>query len=348
MPLHADGYLIPFTAPQIAAMEIKTFGVRDGSHPTETRRVDENTMVRTFFVKWAERYNFVELVMGDSVLWTDSTGTPTVKLSRLIPDTKYGRHPTFQQIMATRIEYIKGHGVGIDDINQFPAYATGTGKAEVQVFYEQFPAAIQSDAGLASEKNRYTSRGQSAAVDAESFTMPGGAFKLTKLGGGGAHGSPVPINISFTRPVQRFTTTWHLLPNNLYISGGALFERLFVGTAGDGIPFVGCVNKEVVEFPSIGTYQPGQLLLEGVDDRRITSPLAGSGLTGLRWDVSFKWAYTSRGWLDIWHFDPGTPANSGYYRLSVDGTYYAVNAMPDNKGLYNCRDMSLLWSANPP
>jgi hypothetical protein len=348
MPLHADGYLIPFTPTEITNMVIKSCDVRTGNHPTETRRVDENTMVRTFFVKWTERYNFVELVLGNSVVWTDVTGTPTVKLSRLLPDPTYGRHPTFPQIIATRIEYLKGHGASTEDIAKFPSYTVRpTDCCEAQVFYEHAPWAIQSDAGVSTEKDRYTSRSPTSTSDAEAFTLPGAVFKYVVSGGGAPHSTPVPFNVSFVRPVQRFTMTWHMIPNELYSVNGALFERLYRGISGDGIGWIGTVSKEDLVLPGLGTYPAGSLLLEGVEERRIISPLAASGLNGgLRWDIGFKLAFTPRLWTDLFYFDPATPANSGYYRVTNNGTYYAVNAIPDKVGLYNLRDFNLLWKAS--
>ena len=331
------GQCIAFTAAQILAMNIRNFGVRDRSNPTETRRQDENTMTRTFFVNWSSRYDFVELVLGRHKLWTDAG---TVKLSRLVPDSNYGRHPTLTQILATRIEYIRGHGTAIEPANKLAEYPT----AEIQVYYEHAPFAIRSDAGLSNERQRYVTISDSIRGEAEAYTLPGGAYKLTKAGGGGAHGTPAPINVSFMRPIERFTLWWEWLPYELISDGGALYKRLYYGKNSgggvpDGIPMVGTVNSEIVEVESAGQeYAAGTLLLEGVERVKFRSPLALSGTDGWYVRCGFNYAFTPRGWLDIFHFDPGTPANSGYYRLSVDGTYYAVNAMPDNYGLFNVRN----------
>jgi hypothetical protein len=335
MPTHADGYLIPFTAAEVAAMEIENFDVRTGAHPVESRRVNENVMTRVFFVKWEERFNFIEHVLGDSALWTDAGIT---KLSRLLPNSTFGRHPESTQIIATRIDEIRGHGCGIDNIGQFPTYP----KAKITVFYEQAGFGIFSDAGVATERERFTSRGP-GTTDVEAFTLPGGAFKYTSAGGTGAHGKPIPFNISFTRPVRRFSMKWEMLPNALYTTNGALFRRLYLGT-GDGIPWLGTVNSAAISFTGLGNYEAGQLLLEGVDDAELKSPLTATGLASLKWDVTFKFAYTPRGWLDLFYFDPATPADSGYYRVSNNGVHYAVAAMPDGKGLYNVRDLNDLWN----
>jgi len=335
MPVAENGSLREFTQAEIDAMEIETFGVRDQSMAVESRRVDENVMTRPWFCKWESRYDFVELVLGDSKLWTDAG---TTKLSRLVPNSIYGRHPFSTQIMATRIDEIRPHGAATELGGRFPIVP----KAEIRVYYEHVPFAIRSDSGLSTERQRYTSRGN-AMTDVETFTLPGGTFKYARAGGGVPNGVPVPFNVSFTRPVRRFQMTWHMLPNDLYETDGALFRRLYLGT-GDGIPWLGTVNKEPITFPGLGNYTAGQLLLEGVDDRSLKSPLAATGLAALRWDVTFKFAYSPRGWLNLFYHDSGTPANSGYYPVSVDGVVYTPATLPDNYGLFNCRDHNDLWN----
>lgn len=352
MPENTDGSLRQFTAGEITAMEIETFDVRGGGHPTETRRPNENTMTRTFFVKWSERYNFVALCLGDSKTWDEETapssGVFVKKISRQLPEPKYGRHPDLEQIIATRIEYIRGHGAGQDDGDQFPEYD----KAEVQVFYEHAPYIVRSDASLPSERSRYVYLGDSTETDVEAFTMPSGAMKYVTSGGTGVHGTPVPFNFSVVRPVERFTIWWDWVPWDVCSTDGALYKRLYFGQDGgggtpDGIPFVGTVNSEVLEIASAGQYyDPGQLLLEGVQRIKLRSPLAGTSTAGWRWKIGFKYAFTPRGWLDLIYFDAGTPANSGYYRVSNNGTYYAVDAMPDKVGLYNVRDHTKLFDPN--
>lgn len=338
--------LIPFTTAQVAAMAIDTFGVRDRSIAVESRRIDENVMTRPFFCKWSERYNFITHLLGDVKLYTDFTDpmSPVTKLSRLLPDSALGRHPVHAQIAATHIEDIRPHPLPVDDSNKFPDAA----EAMVTVAYAQARWEMKNDAfieSVGSEKWRYTSRTPTSQAEAEAFTLPGACFKYTKFGGGAPHGVPVPFNVSFVRPVVRFGITWHLLPNELYMDPtGALFRRLYVGT-GDGIPWIGTVNKQDLLLPGLGTWPAGKLLLEGIDDRAILSPLGASDYaTGMRWDVTFKFAYTPRGWLDLFFFDPVTPANSDYYRVSNDGAFYTVAAMPDKTGLYNVRDHVELWN----
>jgi hypothetical protein len=335
------GALIPFTRDEISAMSIKTFGIRDRSHPTESRRIDENVMTRKFSVLFDSRYDFCELVLGDSKTFTDGVGV--TQLSRLMPDPNFGRHPESTQIVATRIDEITPHDIGIDNANQW----VESDRSEITVFYEQVPFTLSSDAGTTTERARFTSRSPTSQVEVEAFTLPGAAFKYTRAGGGAPHGVPVPFNVSYTRPVQRFTLTWHYLPNDLYTTNGALFQRLFVGT-GDGIPFLGTVNKSDLVIPSLGTYPAGTLLLEGLEDRRMMSPLTSVGLASLKWDVGLRMCYTPRGWLNLFYFNPAAPATSGYYPVSVDGVLYTPATLPDKFGLYNCREFADIWLPHIP
>jgi hypothetical protein len=345
MPTHADGYLIPYTAAQVAAMQIESFGIRDRDFAIESRRWDENVMTRRFMVKWSKRFEFVEHVLGDSKLWVDGA---TTKLSRLLPDTTFGRHPDSQQICATRIDDIRPHDAGIDNAAQFPQAV----KAEITVFYEHRPFVIGSQGQDESEKNRFVTMASTIDSDAEAFTLPGGSFVYTTPTAVAPQNVPVPMNVSVVRPVERFVLWWEELPAELLFTGGALYKRLYLGQKGvgsspDGVPFIGTVNKETFTIPSAGQqYDPGQLLLEGVQRVKLLSPLAASGFGGFRYKCGFKFAFTPRGWLDLFYFDPGTPANSGYYRVSVDGTYYTVPLMPDHRGLYNTRDHNKLFDPN--
>ncbi|VTR97941.1 unnamed protein product [Gemmata massiliana] len=153
MPEDPDtGKLRPFTDDEIDAMEIRTFGVRDFTHGMETRKVGDNTLRKSFHVKWSERFNFCERVCGNEKTYVDGTGH--TKLSRLLPDEKYGTHyPNFPEIIATRIDGIKGaNGPGIDDEDGVVGYPD----AQVDVFYEHVPYDLAEDDATASELQRYT------------------------------------------------------------------------------------------------------------------------------------------------------------------------------------------------
>lgn len=351
MNKHVDGdnKIIPYTAGERATMNVRTFRVRDGSHPTETRTQGEVTMTRTFLCAWAERFNFVNCVLGDSQLWLDTSVEPNVyKLVRVLPDEEWGRHPTDTQIMATGAPTIRGLGAGTDDADGMPEYVD----AEVEVEYEFFPFQVgsQNSPPAQQELDRFVWLGDSTRSEAEVFgPMPGGALKATSEAGAGFHGRPAPYGFSISRPIERFTIHWHYLPWELVSSGGALFERLYFGdeTEEPFVPYIGTVNAEEIDFASFGRrYRAGTLLLESVELTKVRSHLAEDGTAGLRAKVGFNYAFAPRGWLDLFMYDPGTPANSGYYRMSADGTFYAVADMPDNTGLFNTRDHNNLFKAD--
>jgi hypothetical protein len=46
-------------------MQLTTANVRHGEHPTETREIANNTMRRSYFCDWSQRYNAVELIVGN-------------------------------------------------------------------------------------------------------------------------------------------------------------------------------------------------------------------------------------------------------------------------------------------
>ena len=342
-----DGYIVVYTAEQKTAMNIRTFDVRSGGHPTETRKQDEITMTRTFLVTWAQRYAFCNMVVGDSQVWFDSVAGEN-KLVRVLPDADWGRHPTDDQIIATQILSIRGHGAGVDDEDNMPAYTD----AEIEVQYEYIPFALgsQSAPPAQSELDRFVMLEDVMDVQPEVFgPLPGGTFKATRSGGGGLSGQQAPYNMSVTRAVTRFVVWWKFIPWELYQNQGALFERLNYGDTADTaqIPYIGTVNSHEITFSSFEhTYPAGTLLLEGVKVRKVRSPLAESGVAGLRADVGLSLAFAPRGWLDLYLLDPATPSNSGYYRMSANGTYYAVADMPDNNGLYNVRNFNNLFKAD--
>ena len=168
--------------------------------------------------------------------------------------------------------------------------------------------------------------------------MPGAAFKYVRAGGGLAHGTPIPFNVSITRAVERYVYYWEYVPHDLY-NGGKTYRRIY-GTpvGGDGVPFMGAVNSA-----NMWDGKPaGTVLFERVEPELLR---AQDG-NGLRWRLAFHFAYAPRGWLDLFYFDPVVPANNGWYRASASGTFFVVNLVPDLDGLYCVRDLNQLWNPN--
>lgn len=338
-----DSKLRVFTADEIEEMHIRTFGVRDGRHPTQVMKVDGRTMTRTFRIAWNRIDQFAELVLGNEVLYTDSA-TSERKLSRLMPDLKYGRHPKHKQIMATEILSVKGAAsAGIDDDDGLPAYAD----AEVEVAYELMPFAMSSANAptTAREMSQFVQLDGSVSGETESFgPIPGGAMKAARSGGGGLSNQPVPYNFSIMQSVEHLTLIWRKLPYECVTSLGALNKRLNAGDPADAAmkPYRGTVNSLAMTFGSFGrTFEAGTMLLDRTEFRTRRSPLGENDTLGLRADVLFYYLYRPLGWLNLFLYDPAG-ASTGYYQMG-SGTYVAVASFPDDTGLYSVRDHNKLF-----
>ncbi len=335
MPVDPDtGMLRPFNDDEIDAMQIRTFGVRDQSHGEETRRIGENTMRKSFFVKWAERFNFVELVCGDQKTYVESGFT---KLSRLLPDEVYGiHHPDFPEIVATRIDSIRGaNGPGVDDEDGVVEYPD----ARVDVFYEHVPYDLLTDDEIAdaeaTEFERYTYFGGSTG-SAQNISVPGGAMRYWREPGDGTavpHNTPVPYGVSISRAEEEFTWNWVQLPENAFSPNSNLYQRIYGTTEGD-LPFIGCINSSpIFERPH------GTVMFTGVT-AKLERAHTGKGR---RWSLEYKFAYSSLGWNWLFYPDPaGT--NAGWYNVNNTG-YAEADTLNDHTSLVpGARDLNLLFS----
>ncbi|AMV27567.1 hypothetical protein VT84_24410 [Gemmata sp. SH-PL17] len=335
MPVDPDtGMLRPFNDDEIDAMQIRTFGVRDMSHGTETRRIGENTMRKSFFVKWSERFNFVKLVCGDQKIYVDSGFT---KLSRMIPDEIYGiHHPDFPEIVATRIDNMKGaNGPGIDDEDGIVKYPD----AQIDVFYEHVPYDLLSDDEVADEDGneflRYTHFGGSTG-SAQNISVPGGAMRYWRGPGEGTappHGFQVPYGVSISRAEEEFTWHWVQLPYEAFKPGSNLYARIY-GTVEGDLPFIGCVNSSPIFDRAVGT-----VVFAGV-----TAKLerAHSG-QGRRWSLEYKFAYSAMGWNWLFFPDP-SGVNGGWYNVN-NKEYQEADVLDDHRSLTpGARDLNMLFS----
>jgi hypothetical protein len=347
MPVNPDGSLRAFTAGEISAMNIRTFDVRNGAHPTFTREVDQNTMTRKFLVAWAQKRNFVEHVCGWSRTYDDAG---TTRLSRLLPNAVYGRDPgadAYEEMLATKIHGVRGHGAGTDDAVGMPEYTD----AEIEVFYEAPNYAVLLDGAIVSERDRYVSFRPGPSEPKDVGPFPGGAFKYTTLAGVAPHGVPIPYGVSVQRVVTKFVLTFHDVPYSMVSNGGALWNRLQFGrkVAGipDGISFISTVNSQDLEVASVGrTWAAGKLLLEKVEtflERRQTWKLSPHCW---RYRVEFHYAYTPRGWLNLLLWDAANPARSDWYPVSADGVFYTPATILDGRGIFNARDHRDLFDPN--
>lgn len=328
MPVEESGQLRPFTEGEIEAMSIRTFGVRDMSHGQETREIGQSTLEKSFVVNWESRFDFCELVCGDEKLWNDSG---TTKLSRLLPDNLYGRHPDRDEIVATKITRIRGHGgPGVDDEDGVVEYPD----AVVEVFYEHVPYDLKNDEETVSEFERYTYFGEAQGA-VESISIPGGSMRFWRGPDEGTdppHGLPVPYGVSVSRATEEFVYNFVRLPYEAFEPTSALYERIYGNTEGE-LPFLGCVNSEVIFNRAVGT-----VVFTGV------TPILQRAHTGRgrRWSLQYKFAYSSFGWNWLYFNDP-TGTNSGWYIVN-NKEYQTAGILEDGRSLTpGARDLNDLF-----
>lgn len=341
MPMNDNGSLRPFTAAEIKAMNIRTAGVRDFSHPFETREIDQSTMRRSYYVKWDSRFDFCDLCCGDEVRWRDpSSGVPTYKISRMLPDPVYGTHPDFYQIVATKIESIRGaNGPGIDDADKQPAYPD----ARVDVLYSQVRYNLETDDQVAALGNnealRYTYFDESDG-DADLITLPGSAMRFWRNptqpnAGAVPNGVPVPYGVSITRAKETFAYNWVRVPYECFAPDSPLYRRVYGSVEGD-IAYQGCVNSQPFFNRPTGT-----VVFRGV---KAALKLAQSA-RGKRWDLQYQFVFSPTGWTWLYYPDPGG-TNSGYYMVSSTGFSYSDTLQDGVSIVPGSRDLNLLFQVN--
>ncbi len=333
MPIDTDGSLREFDQAEIDAMDIRTAHVRDASHGAETREIDQSTMRKQFFVAWPERFNFCALVCGDQRLYDDSG---TTRLSRMVPDSKYGTHPDYEEIIATKIESIKGaNGPGVDDANGTVEYPD----ALVEVLYTHAPFDVKNDSTTTNEYERYT-----YFVDAngtgESITMSGGSMLFRRppsdpLAGTAPDGVPIPYSFNVIRAVEEFTYKWVQLPYEAFEPGSALYNRVY-GTAEGVTSYLGCVNSAEFFDRPVGT-----VLFSAV---KPTLERSHTG-RGRRWSLEYKFSYAPNGWTWLYYSDPLNPNRSGWYMVSNKGFHYADGLSDGESIVAGARDLwADLWN----
>lgn len=342
MPIDPNtGICIPFTPAQIEAMNIRTFKVRDQSHPTERREVGSSTAQRVFLVDWEQRYNFMELVLGNANAYLDADDN--LQLSRLLPDPTWGVWPGYPKIIATKILDSRGFGKNLgEDADNLPLYPS----AQVTVGYELVPWCLLDDEHTMSESQRYVIQPQSGDSEADYVTLPGGVLQYIVQGGTAPPALPIPhlkkiqFNLGKVFPTQSRTWTWVRLPPNAYFPGSPLHTRLWYGSPTDNppysVPFIGTINSEAVFKYNVGT-----MLLEKVSEK-INRDVLGQGDST---DLYFQWSFRPTGWNWMPFYDPttnadGTPTNpkaNGIYFIGKSNTVYTADVLPDDYSLYNAR-----------
>lgn len=339
---NADGSIRDFTQAEIDAMEIKTAGIRDGTHPTHSRGMNSSTATRQYFVNGDPDIldDAIAYFLGGSVQYTTSGGV--LKISRLMPQT-FPNKPSFAAIA---IESITGAGgAGIDNDDDLPEYP----KMRMTVRYEHVPFTLKSDTNTTLETERYVQT-MPASSDVSYLTLPGGTLNYIVEGGSGTvsggDGTPrphlIPIPYTIGRPEGQSTRSfkWLRVPWEVWQPGSTIFNRVFGDYENSREPFIGTVNS----YP-LYSIPAGQLLYLGVEEELVTDPLGDA----LCWHLTHKFLHKPRNhnWL---YFNDAFDASSnaaGYYLAGRGTTYYTTENLPDNTALFNARDHRLLFDPEP-
>lgn len=348
MPLNPDGSLLQYTEGQIAEWDIRTRGVRDGTHPRETFGPDGATCERSWFVRWEHRHSFKDWLVGKVVRYTES-GSGDLLLSRLMPQT----HPDFPSWICTKVTDITGHQLIGDDADDMPEYTD----AEVRALYEMASFLLLEDTEVASETARYVTSaggpGNEIQTTTDYLSMPGGVLNF--LVEGGELVPPftpphmTPINYGFGFPVvkETFSVTWRRVPYVAFIPGSNLYTRIYGDPSTGTRPYLGAYNSTTLFDRKIGTCQ-----LVGVEPRLLPDP---DGL-GWAWDIKYSFSHSPEGQLAFYFFDtrrnpdgsPVTPSLSGWYQVGRGPQWYAPENVPDGTSLFVKRDLEAkLFDLNP-
>ncbi len=322
--LDANGKLIPFTPEDIVAMNIRTRGVRDGSHPTNTRSMNSATTLLKYFVAPSQYDSALVFLLGASVAYTSPIDGKLI-LSRLMPHTL----PNEPQIGCTKLERATGfrfeRDVIGDDLVPMPTYTN----AELEIVAEILPFALAPDAPDEpvpnDEELRYVEILPSTAESQYiSLNGSGGMFYRQ----GPADGKPVPFNYGVIRNTSIIKRRWHRIPRVCWGKGSALYTRLFGDPDANLTGLIGTINSD-----SVLGYAPGQLLLMAPEEEWVFDPVSGD----FAWNLTYVWKFDPRGHCHMpWYVFPN-PVFWAF--VSNDGAYHTYAALPgfDNVSLFNAR-----------
>jgi len=313
-------------------------GVRDGSSPVDRLEINASSSERVFRCNWDYRANFIQWMLGYGETWDDAG---TTRLSRLLPQV----HPYYPDLIATKVTQVKGFkwtGNEVPDVGGAYSYTdqqlSRFDKAEVTVLYEHRTFDLAEDVviydGL-TEFDRYVVRGD-VQPGAEYLQLPGAALKYKRSSGSSAPNDfPIPFSPGKILPQERFTLTWHRVPENVWTPDSGLYDYVYGLNAYAGVPAYGAINKT-----TFYGRPPGTVLLENLRPILLRSPLG----IGWEYDIEYHFAFNPRGWNYLYHWDPAGTASGWYFVTS--GSYEAPGSVTNDKSIYNEREFSNLFSVN--
>lgn len=322
LPLNPDGSCRPFTPEEVAAMGIEIIGIKDGSSPTHSRRLNSST-VRMRYRCLASAFDsgdFLAYMLGGANLTDDGF------LSRLLPQS----FPGLPQFVATVLEDAHGYPIrrfhdvtflGESPLGPMPAYA----KMNCEVTFECVPFALLPDTGTSSELFRYVQKLPSLS-DASYLTLPGSILRYLRDPDGPnptARPNNVPIQASVGFPVvtQTVRRKWIRLPDEAWDIGTPLFNRV-VGDPSNGIrSYIGTLNDR-----NFMGYDRWTLMYLGVDEERDLDPLGN-----LVWNLTHKWLFDPQQHLRKYFFETSPEligTNNGYYFVGTKQFWPADSIAP--------------------
>jgi hypothetical protein len=337
LPFREDGSLRPFTADEVAEMEIYTRGVVDGSHPTHSREYGQSTVTRELRCRFDQFERFNCYMLGASVTYYDEIAGAT-RISRLLPQ----RDPEVPEFVATKLTSAKGAGgPGIDDpeLNYYPSYPY----MDCTYQFEHVPFEVRADDEITEEYQRWLVR-LPAQPDVQYLTLPGGVMHFLRKPtdpdpGAMPTGRPVPYNIGFPHATEIVAYKWVRVPYEVWLGPGSpIWDRVHGNIAAGKRPYVGTINSHEI----LG-YAPGTLLFLGVEEELKRDPLGA----GFSWDLTFRWQWDGYGHHQKYFFESGTTTSgaNGWYLVTrtTNTTWYDVPSLPDDTGIFNVRDHRWLF-----
>jgi hypothetical protein len=274
--LNPNGSIRDFTPAEIAAMRIRTRGIRDGSSPRHTRDPNGSTVQMKFLVDANYLERFAVYMLGASVKYTDGFGQ---HISRLMPQTFPGK----PQMVAVKIDEATGFQFQQDDTTS-KTYPVPTFRdADTTITFQHLPFFLATDAQIAAggnERDRYV-QVLPSQHDVSYLNLPGGIMRYIRQSGTAIpHGAPIPFNLGIPIPESTIRRKWFRVPYNLWGENTILFGRVFGNLELGTKPYVGTINTvELFGYP------PGYLLYLGIEESLELDPLGDD----LAWDLTHKW-----------------------------------------------------------
>ena len=343
----AGGELLPYTAGEIAAMELRTFGVKDGSHPTMSLGQQSTTIRREWLCKWTRLEDAICALLGGAAIYSGGSG---FALSRVMPMAV----PGFPNCLAMEIENVQGHGsAGINDANGMPAYKYARLMVRHELAYFQQAA----DSAGVPEYARYV-ESLPSTTDTNYLTLPGSMLKYRVQGVAAdtfpltPQGYPIPFNVGRTESVKKLSKKWHRVPKSAWQPGSDLHSRIHGNPTTGERGYIGTVNKT----PLFG-YPAGTLLFMGVDEEMVSDPtvIVPGGIGDFAFNLTYLWlAKTTGGGLSgtegfghnylYWGGTPGDAILAGYYLATKNSTWLANGSLTDGICLFDEREHADLYN----